>query len=106
MVASWLARPVPAPRPLDTWLGEISYPLFLVHGPVIIGLQFALNAWPVELPFIADLALLLAAPFAAAMVVVALVERPVMAWRRRIRMPETASRPVAPAIATSRAQLE
>jgi peptidoglycan/LPS O-acetylase OafA/YrhL len=87
MVATWLARPVPAPRALDTWLGEMSYPLFLIHGPVIIGLQFALNAWRVELPFVADLVILLAASFAAAMVMVTFVERPVMAWRRRLRLP-------------------
>ena len=87
MVATWLARPVPAPRAIDTWLGEMSYPLFLVHGPVIIGVQFALNAWHVQLPFVAGLVVLLAASFAVAMVMLTMVERPVMAWRRRFRLP-------------------
>jgi len=101
LVAAWLARPVPAARAIDTWLGELSYPLFLVHGPVIIGLQFALNAWHVELPFVADLLLLLAAPFGAAMVAMALVERPVMAWRRNFRLPGTAAHAAVPGTATS-----
>ena len=85
VVAAWLAQPTPAPRASDTWLGEVSYPLFLMHGPAIIGLQFALNAAGVHLTFAANLAILLGAAFAAAMVAVTLVERPVMAWRRRLR---------------------
>jgi peptidoglycan/LPS O-acetylase OafA/YrhL len=85
VVAAWLAEPTPAPRASDTWLGEMSYPLFLMHGPAIIALQFALNAAGVQLPFAANLAILLGAAFAAAMVAVTLVERPVMAWRRRLR---------------------
>lgn len=85
VVAAWLARPDPAPRASDTWLGEMSYPLFLMHGPAIIAVQFALNTAGVRLPFAANLAILLAAAFAAAMVTLICVERPVMAWRRRLR---------------------
>ena len=48
--------------------GEMSYPLFLMHGPVLIGLQFALNAAGVRPTFVANLRDgLLAAAFAAAM---------------------------------------
>jgi peptidoglycan/LPS O-acetylase OafA/YrhL len=102
MVATWLARPAPAGNATDTRLGEMSYPLFLIHGPVIIGLQFALNAWRVPLTFAANLAILLAASFAAAMFLVRFVERPVMAWRRRIRLPSpTARAPVAEAEAAT-----
>jgi peptidoglycan/LPS O-acetylase OafA/YrhL len=97
MVATWLARPAPAANAADTWLGEISYPLFLIHGPVIIGLQFAMNAWRVPLTFVANLAILLAGSFIAAMLLVTFVERPVMAWRRRIRFPGTTARSVAEA---------
>ena len=86
VVAAWLAHPDPAPRPSDAWLGEMSYPLFLMHGPTIIGLQFALNAAGVHLTFAANLAILLAAAFVAAMVMVTFVERPVMAWRRSFRL--------------------
>jgi peptidoglycan/LPS O-acetylase OafA/YrhL len=68
-------------------LGEISYPLFVIHGPTIIGLQFAMNAWHITPTFAIDLAILLAASFAAAMLLLKFVERPVMAWRRRIRLP-------------------
>lgn len=85
IVAAWLARPSPARNATDTWLGEISYPLFVIHGPTIIGLQFAMNAWRVTLPFAIDLAILLAASFASAMLLLMFVERPVMAWRRRLR---------------------
>jgi peptidoglycan/LPS O-acetylase OafA/YrhL len=85
IVAAWLARPAPASRESDTWLGEMSYPLFVIHGPVIIGVQFALNAWGLDPPFVANLAILLTASFAVSMGLVTLVERPVMAWRRGIR---------------------
>jgi peptidoglycan/LPS O-acetylase OafA/YrhL len=91
VVAAWLARPDPAPRASDVWLGEMSYPLFLMHGPAIIGAQFALNAAGIHLTFGANLAMLLAAAFAAAMVMVTLVERPVMAWRRSFRLRATAA---------------
>lgn len=85
IVAAWLARPTPDRNATDTWLGEISYPLFLIHGPTIIGLQFAMNASHIRLSFAADLAVLLAASFASAMLLLMFVERPVMAWRRRLR---------------------
>lgn len=93
IVASWLARPDPTPRASDAWLGELSYPLFLIHGPVIMGVQFALNAWHVQLAFATNLAILLAASFAVAVSMVILVERPVMAWRRRLRLPATTASP-------------
>jgi peptidoglycan/LPS O-acetylase OafA/YrhL len=93
IVAAWLARPAPAPNPSDTWLGELSYPLFLLHGPVIIGLQLALNAAGLELTFVATLSLLVVASFAVAALLVLLVERPVMAWRRRRRAPTRSTAP-------------
>lgn len=86
IVAAWLARPSPARSATDTWLGEISYPLFVIHGPTIIGVQFAMNAWHIRLTFAAELAILLAASFATATLLLMFVERPVMAWRRRIRV--------------------
>lgn len=93
VVGAWLARPDPAPRASDTWLGETSYPLFLMHGPAIIASQYAMNAAGVRLTFAANLAILLAAAFAAAMLTLTCVERPVMAWRRRFR-PRPARPPV------------
>jgi peptidoglycan/LPS O-acetylase OafA/YrhL len=89
VVAAWLAHPDPAPRASDAWLGEMSYPLFLMHGPAIIGVQFALNAAGIQLTFAANLAILLAAAFVAAMVMVTFIERPVMAWRRSFRLRST-----------------
>jgi peptidoglycan/LPS O-acetylase OafA/YrhL len=101
IVATWLARPSPVRGETDTWLGEISYPLFLIHGPTIIGLQFAMNAWHIELTFGANLAILLAASFAAAMLLLKFVEQPVMAWRQRLRLPSTRARSSIAAAATS-----
>jgi peptidoglycan/LPS O-acetylase OafA/YrhL len=101
IVATWLARPSPVRGAGDTWLGEISYPLFVIHGPTIIGLQFAMNSWHIQLTFAANLAILLAASFAAAMLLLKFVERPVMAWRRRIRLPSTVVRSSMEAAATS-----
>jgi peptidoglycan/LPS O-acetylase OafA/YrhL len=95
IVAAWLARPAPVRSAADTWLGEISYPLFVIHGPTIIGLQFAMNASQIALSFVSELAILLAASFAAAMLMLTFVERPVMAWRRGIpaRFVKTRSAP-------------
>jgi peptidoglycan/LPS O-acetylase OafA/YrhL len=101
IVAAWLARPAPVRSATDTWLGEISYPLFVIHGPTLIGLQFAMNRWRVELSFTANLAILLAASFAAAMLLLKFVERPVMAWRRRLRVPSTTAPLPVTAAATS-----
>jgi peptidoglycan/LPS O-acetylase OafA/YrhL len=103
IVATWLARPSPARSATDTWLGEISYPLFVIHGPTIIGLQLAMNAWHIELTFTVNLAILLAASFGAAMLMLTFVERPVMAWRRRIRLHPTMTRSSVAAAATSQA---
>jgi peptidoglycan/LPS O-acetylase OafA/YrhL len=93
VVAAWLARPDPAPRASDLWLGEMSYPLFLMHGPAIIGLQFVLNAAGIRLTFAANLALLVAAAFGAALVAMIYVERPVMGWRRGFRLRPTTAPP-------------
>jgi len=101
IVATSMARPTPPPNTTDTRLGELSYPLFLIHGPAIIAVQFALNAWGVHLTFVANLAILLAVSFAAAMLLVVFVERPVMAWRRSLRRGPTAGSPVLAEAATS-----
>jgi peptidoglycan/LPS O-acetylase OafA/YrhL len=68
---------------------------------VIIGVQFALNAWRIQLTFAANLAILVAASFTAAMVMVTFVERPVMAWRRTFRLPATTASPALAETATS-----
>jgi peptidoglycan/LPS O-acetylase OafA/YrhL len=68
-----------------TWLGEISYPLFLIHGPVIIALQFAMNRLVFDPRFDVTRAILVAASFVAATFLAAFVEHPVMAWRRNVR---------------------
>ena len=62
-VAAWLARASPPENRADKWLGEISYPLFLAHGPVIIGSQLLINRLGFELPFEAALTILIVASF-------------------------------------------
>jgi peptidoglycan/LPS O-acetylase OafA/YrhL len=76
-----------APHALDRWLGLISYPIFLIHGPIVIfgGYLLARSGFP--LGFGASFALLAAASIAVAMVMAVLVERPVMAMRARWRAP-------------------
>ena len=86
LTIGFLARRVQLARtPLDRWLGLISYPLFITHGPVIIGVATLYRRLGVSLGF-GPYVLALAAPailiglfFAVA------VDRPVMAWRERIR---------------------
>ena len=86
-LAAMLARPSPAQNPTDRHLGEISYPLFLIHGPVIVAVQFAMNQLNLRPPFDVALAILAGASVAVAALLTVLVERPVMAWRRKIRLP-------------------
>jgi peptidoglycan/LPS O-acetylase OafA/YrhL len=70
---------------IDGWLGEISYPLFLAHGPVIIAIGSLIKASGISLSFGALVAILLGSSIAVAQAIVILVERPVMAWRRSIQ---------------------
>ncbi len=69
----------------DQWLGEISFPLFLVHGPMFIlvatGLRWA--GWTPTYGVL--LAIMFACSLGAAQLLVRFVERPVMAWRSRLR---------------------
>jgi peptidoglycan/LPS O-acetylase OafA/YrhL len=81
-MAAWLARPS-RPNATDTWLGELSYPLFLIHGPTIIALQFAINALGLKPDFQVTFAVLVIGSIAMAQVLTILVERPLMSWRRR-----------------------
>jgi peptidoglycan/LPS O-acetylase OafA/YrhL len=69
---------------MDEWLGDISYPLFLVHGPVMIAVASTLKALNVSLSFGTMAAVLLGSSILAAQVVFALVERPVMRMRRSL----------------------
>jgi peptidoglycan/LPS O-acetylase OafA/YrhL len=59
-----------------------------------------MNAWHIELTFAVNLAILLAASFAAALLLLKFVEQPVMAWRRRLRLPSTRARSSIAAAAT------
>jgi peptidoglycan/LPS O-acetylase OafA/YrhL len=83
-IAAWRARPARESR-TDTWLGELSYPLFLIHGPAIMAIQFAMNVWGVKASFPVTMGYMLASAFVMALLLTVLVERPLMAWRRRER---------------------
>jgi peptidoglycan/LPS O-acetylase OafA/YrhL len=91
-IASWLARPAPVQNATDTSLGEISYPLFLIHGPVLIGLQFSMNQIGFDPAFEVTLAILIAASLGASKLLAICVERPLMTWRRKFRLPLGKSR--------------
>jgi peptidoglycan/LPS O-acetylase OafA/YrhL len=84
-MARWLSRPA-VPNANDTWLGELSYPLFLFHGPAIMAIQFVVNASGLKLDYEPLLALHVTTSVLMAMLMTVLVERPLMAWRRRERV--------------------
>jgi len=94
VIASHLARSGPQ-LALDKWLGEISYPLFLAHGPVIIAVGSLLKAFGPSLGFSISfgtlMLILMSSSLAAAHAVLVLVERPVMSWRRSLTSKEAPS---------------
>jgi peptidoglycan/LPS O-acetylase OafA/YrhL len=67
---------------VDRWLGGISYPLFLAHGPVLIFLG-SLLAW-CQSPLTYSLALLVLCciNLSVAHLLAKVIEQPVMRWRR------------------------
>ena len=69
----------------DNWLGEISFPLFLVHGPMFILVATVLRGVGWLPSYGVLLAVMFACSLGAAQLLVRFVERPVMEWRRSIR---------------------
>lgn len=69
---------------LDRWLGEISYPVFLIHGPVLILVGYVVNRLEVKVHFLLNFLLSIACALLAAHLLVLFVERPVMELRRRL----------------------
>ena len=61
--------------------GEISYPLFLIHGPIIVLVGYLTNSRAIALPFFAHLSLLVVVALMVASILVLTVERPVMRFR-------------------------
>ncbi len=82
-MAAWLARPAPSANATDRWLGEVSYPLFLSHGPTVVGFQYVLNKLNLSFDFQLHFSILVAVNIIVATALIYLVERPVMLWRRR-----------------------
>lgn len=66
------------------FLGELSYPLYLVHGFVIVFAGFLFNSRALTLPFFIHVATLAIAAVLCAAVLVVAVERPVMRFRASI----------------------
>ncbi|UKV13802.1 acyltransferase [Thalassospiraceae bacterium SW-3-3] len=67
------------------FLGEISFPLYLVHGPAIIFTCFLLNRLNHNIPFTLHISTLILTSLICAHILVILVERPVMNIRRKYR---------------------
>ena len=67
---------------LDDWLGEISYPLFLSHGPILVAVGSIAKMTGYSFSFGLLFCILMVVSFAAAQVIVVLVERPIMKFRR------------------------
>lgn len=87
LFALWLLkeeRPIPGTinRRFAALLGDASYPVFIMHGPVGILMAWTLNAWAVE-DFYFRYASLLVATAAVSLMIVFLLERPLMRWRRQ-----------------------
>ena len=80
VMACHLARNGPALQ-LDDWLGDISYPLFLVHIPIVMATGSAIKASGVTLSYFAIMAVYFASSILVAQGVLVLVERPVMRMR-------------------------
>jgi peptidoglycan/LPS O-acetylase OafA/YrhL len=70
---------------IDDWLGDISYPLFLSHGPVVIAIASAFKAVRLRIDVGPLLFLMAIAAFAVAQAMVTFVERPIMSWRLTLR---------------------
>jgi peptidoglycan/LPS O-acetylase OafA/YrhL len=69
---------------LDRWLGDISYPVFLIHGPIMMAVASALKASGAVFDFGEMLLILLGSAILAAQLVFVFVERPVMRLRKRL----------------------
>ncbi|MGE9009790.1 acyltransferase family protein [Leptospira interrogans] len=81
ILAAHLAKEGPK-LALDDWLGEISYPLFLSHGPILVAVGSIAKMTGYSFSFGLLFCILMVVSFAAAQVIVVLVERPIMKFRR------------------------
>jgi peptidoglycan/LPS O-acetylase OafA/YrhL len=76
------------------WLGTISYGVYLIHFPVIVGLRMT-GHWPLGDQLGRQLLVVMAITLPAATLSWFLVERPAIAWARRVTTKDTkkATRP-------------
>jgi peptidoglycan/LPS O-acetylase OafA/YrhL len=84
VVASYTAKPMwlSLTTAFDRWLGDISYPLFMAHGPVIIFTGFLINWSGLQTTFTVHLLIQCVVALVAAHLMMVLVDRPLAAWRR------------------------
>ena len=64
------------------FMGDISYPMFLIHGPVAMITAFALNSFGVS-NFYLHFAMVIVITVTSAAVFTIFVERPILHWRKR-----------------------
>jgi peptidoglycan/LPS O-acetylase OafA/YrhL len=74
---------------LDSWLGNISYPLFLVHGPILLATGSTLKASGIVLPYFVLVAVCFGCSLIVAEGVYVLVERPVLRMRKTMHSSRT-----------------
>lgn len=67
---------------MKSFLGELSYPLYLVHGPVIVFLGFLMNKFDLKIHFFWHFLILISGALLAASLFVVVIERPVMRFRK------------------------
>lgn len=84
VLATHLAQK-PHEAALDRWLGEISYPLFLIHGPAMIMAATLIRTAGVQMDGGPFCLILMVVAVLCSQAVLMLVEQPIMAFRRRRR---------------------
>lgn len=72
-----------APNETNFKLGLLSYPLYLIHGPVIIFVGYLFNVFEIKVRFMVHFAVLVGCAVAVAWLVAWYVERPLLQYRKR-----------------------
>lgn len=84
MIATYIVADNPGgPLWLDRWLGEISYPIFVVHGPMLIFTGYLMKRMGIAIGFLPYVVICMCINLLAAHLLAMAIEGPVMRWRKR-----------------------